>query len=121
MTATVLRGVQLPDGTRTDLVMADGLFVDSPSGEATVVDCDGLIALPGLVDVHTHLRDPALSVDGIARALNCSRRHLYNAFTGEGESLAGHIQRLRLEACVRTRKSRHKRCRCSSRKTRARL
>jgi len=58
MTATVLRGVQLPDGTRTDLVMADGLFVDSPSGEATVVDCDGLIALPGLVDVHTHLREP---------------------------------------------------------------
>ncbi len=51
--------------------------------------------------VHTHLRDPALSVDGIARALNCSRRHLYNAFTGEGESLAGYIQRLRLEACVR--------------------
>lgn len=58
MTATVLRGVQLPDGTRTDLVMEDGVFVDSPSGEATVVDCDGLIALPGLVDVHTHLREP---------------------------------------------------------------
>lgn len=27
--------------------------------------------------VHQHLRDPELSVDGIARALNCSRRHLY--------------------------------------------
>ncbi|MBI5278895.1 MAG: helix-turn-helix domain-containing protein [Burkholderiales bacterium] len=48
-----------------------------------------------------HLRDPALSVDGIARALNCSRRHLYNAFTGEGESIAAYIQRLRLEACIR--------------------
>lgn len=51
--------------------------------------------------VQNHLRDPALSVDGIARALNCSRRHLYNAFAGEGESIAGYIQRLRLEACIR--------------------
>ena len=38
---------------------------------------------------------------GIARALNCSRRHLYNAFAGEGESIAGYIQRVRLQACVR--------------------
>jgi AraC-like DNA-binding protein len=51
--------------------------------------------------VHQHLRDPALSVDAIARSLNCSRRHLYNAFAGEGESIAGYIQRLRLQACVR--------------------
>jgi AraC-like DNA-binding protein len=51
--------------------------------------------------VRQHLRDPQLSVDGIARALNCSRRHLYNAFAGEGESIAGCIQRMRLEACVR--------------------
>ncbi len=51
--------------------------------------------------VHRHLRDPDLSVDGIARALNCSRRHLYNAFAGESESIAGYIQRMRLEACIR--------------------
>ena len=51
--------------------------------------------------VHGHLRDPGLSVDSIARALNCSRRHLYNAFAGEGESIAAHIQRLRLQACIR--------------------
>jgi AraC-like DNA-binding protein len=51
--------------------------------------------------VQQHLRDPALSVDGIARALNCSRRHLYNAFAGDGESIAAYIQRMRLEACVR--------------------
>jgi AraC-like DNA-binding protein len=51
--------------------------------------------------VRQHLRDPNLSVDSIARALNCSRRHLYNAFSGEGESIAAHIQRLRLEACIR--------------------
>jgi AraC-like DNA-binding protein len=51
--------------------------------------------------VQQHLRDPALSADTIARALNCSRRHLYNAFVGEGESIAAYIQRLRLQACVR--------------------
>ena len=32
--------------------------------------------------VARHLRDPQLSIDGIARALNCSQRHLYNAFAG---------------------------------------
>jgi AraC-like DNA-binding protein len=51
--------------------------------------------------VAQHLRDPQLSVDDIARALNCSRRHLYNAFAGEGESIAAYIQRQRLQACVR--------------------
>ena len=51
--------------------------------------------------VQMHLRHPALSADSIARTLNCSRRHLYNAFSGEGESIAAYIQRLRLQACIR--------------------
>ncbi|RYF40741.1 MAG: helix-turn-helix domain-containing protein, partial [Comamonadaceae bacterium] len=51
--------------------------------------------------VARHLRDPQLSIDGIARALNCSRRHLYNAFADGDETLAGHIQQQRLAACVR--------------------
>lgn len=51
--------------------------------------------------VQQHLRDPQLSVDAIARALNCSRRHLYNAFAGDGETIAAYIQRQRLEACIR--------------------
>lgn len=44
------------------------------------------------------LKDPRLSVDRIAAALNCSRRHLYNAFADEPDGLAGTIQRERLEA-----------------------
>lgn len=51
--------------------------------------------------VTLQLRDPALSVDQIAHALNCSKRHLYNAFADEPETLASYIQRLRLEACIR--------------------
>ncbi|WGT46361.1 dihydroorotase [Tessaracoccus lacteus] len=56
--STLLQGVTLPDGTRTDLAISDGVFVDDAGSGAEVVDCDGLVALPGLVDVHTHLREP---------------------------------------------------------------
>lgn len=46
-----------------------------------------------------HLGDPALSVDEIARALNCSRRQLYNAFADEPDGVAGYVLARRLEAC----------------------
>ena len=58
MSATRLSAVTLPDGTRTDLFIADGLFVDEAPPGTETIDCDGLIALPGLVDIHTHLREP---------------------------------------------------------------
>lgn len=48
-----------------------------------------------------NLRDPALSVAHIAHALNCSKRHLHNAFANDDDTLASHILRLRLEACIR--------------------
>ncbi len=51
--------------------------------------------------VSRNLRDPKLSIDGIAHALNCSKRHLHNAFTEEDETLASYILRQRLEACIR--------------------
>ncbi|MCA0242049.1 MAG: helix-turn-helix domain-containing protein [Proteobacteria bacterium] len=49
--------------------------------------------------VGQHLADPALSVDAIALALNCSRRQLYNAFSEEPDGVAGYILRRRLAAC----------------------
>ena len=58
----LLRGAQLSDGTSTDLLLADGVITETGLGlsdaRATVIDADGLIALPGLVDLHTHLREP---------------------------------------------------------------
>lgn len=48
-----------------------------------------------------NLRDPTLSVESIAQALNCSKRHLHNAFAHEADTLASHILYLRLQACVR--------------------
>lgn len=49
--------------------------------------------------VQRHLGDPELSVAQIAQALNCSRRHLYNAFADEPDGVAGYLLARRLEAC----------------------
>jgi dihydroorotase len=58
----LIAGATLPDGSRTDLLIGDGHIVESGAGlrysDAEVIDADGLIALPGLVDLHTHLREP---------------------------------------------------------------
>lgn len=58
----IVRGATIVDGTRVDLLVREGVIVEmgsllSASG-ASVIDADGLMALPGLVDLHTHLREP---------------------------------------------------------------
>ena len=61
-TSMVLKGAQLPNGQRTDLVLADGVIAELGAGAsragAESVDAYGLVLLPGLVDLHTHLREP---------------------------------------------------------------
>jgi AraC-like DNA-binding protein len=52
--------------------------------------------------VAQRLADPALTVDALARALNCSRRQLYNAFSEEPDGVASYIQAQRLQACRRS-------------------
>ncbi len=56
----LITGATLADGSRTDLFLADGQLADPASAPAGVerLDADGLLALPGLVDLHTHLRQP---------------------------------------------------------------
>jgi AraC-like DNA-binding protein len=49
--------------------------------------------------VAQRLGDPGLTVDSIARALNCSRRQLYNVFAEEPDGVAGYILACRLRAC----------------------
>lgn len=62
MTTILIRGSRLPDGTVTDLVIEGGVVAERGTSlsrdGATVIDADGLVALPGLVDLHTHLREP---------------------------------------------------------------
>ena len=59
---TVIRNVRPYGEDPTDLHVGDGVLVgvggyEGPDPDETV-DADGLIALPGLVDLHTHLREP---------------------------------------------------------------
>ena len=62
MTAIIIRGAQLAGAERTELLIDGGVVVERGTGlsraGATVVEADGLVALPGLVDLHTHVREP---------------------------------------------------------------
>ena len=62
MTDYLLRGARVLGGEPTDLHLRDGVIVAinavSDRSDPEVVDADGLVALPGLVDLHTHLREP---------------------------------------------------------------
>ena len=63
----LIRGITVPgdgeQGSRvTDMLLSGGSITAVESGlnhsGARVLDAEGLIALPGLVDLHTHLREP---------------------------------------------------------------
>jgi dihydroorotase len=57
----VLRGVRPYGDDAVDIVIADGVITEivAPgTGSGDVIDADGLVALPGFVDLHTHLREP---------------------------------------------------------------
>ncbi len=63
MSDTILvRGASLYGAATADLLLRDGVIAAVGAGlsdaGARVVDADGLVALPGLVDLHTHLREP---------------------------------------------------------------
>jgi dihydroorotase len=62
VTEYLIKGARILGGDPADLLVRDGVVAEvsssaSASG-AEVVDADGLVALPGLVDLHTHLREP---------------------------------------------------------------
>jgi dihydroorotase len=61
--AWLIRGARPLGGDPVDLLLAGGMIEQAgpglcaPAG-AQVLDAGGLVALPGLVDLHTHLREP---------------------------------------------------------------
>lgn len=65
MSETLIRQVALLGGKPKDVAIKNGVFVDpaeidSGATGTRVIDAEGLIALPGLVDLHTHLRQPGM-------------------------------------------------------------
>ncbi|MGO2003688.1 dihydroorotase [Arthrobacter rhombi] len=65
-TTYLIRGASLAGGEPSDLLLIDGriaaIGADAGTHEAAntaeVIEATGLIALPGMVDLHTHLREP---------------------------------------------------------------
>ena len=61
-TSYVIKGAVLPHGAKSDIAISDGLITQmAPELNipgATVVNAANSIVLPGLVDLHTHLREP---------------------------------------------------------------
>ncbi|GAB2508664.1 dihydroorotase [Microbacterium petrolearium] len=58
----LITGAAIEGGARADLIIEDGRIAEVGTGlsraGATVIDAEGLVALPGLADLHTHLREP---------------------------------------------------------------
>lgn len=58
----LLKAAMLPQGDRADVLIVDGLInsiaANIVDGEAAIFDVSGSVVLPGLVDLHTHLRQP---------------------------------------------------------------
>lgn len=53
----LISGAQLANGERIDFGIHDGVIVE-PQKANKQIDADGLVALSGFVDLHTHLREP---------------------------------------------------------------
>jgi dihydroorotase len=62
VTTYLIKGASIVGAERADLLIRDGVVAavgrDAGAPGAEVIDADGLVALPGLVDLHTHLREP---------------------------------------------------------------
>ncbi len=58
----LLKNASLPDGTASDVLIDDGVIASVSSAitdpDAVLMDVKGSVVLPGLVDLHTHLRQP---------------------------------------------------------------
>ena len=54
----ILSSVTLPSGETTDITIDNGVITAIGRSQSKGIDCSGLVCLPGLVDLHAHLREP---------------------------------------------------------------
>ena len=84
----LLKGTCLPDGSKSDIEIRDGKITAigamlPKATDAIEIDLTGSVVLPGLVDLHTHLREPGkedaetkydhIVLTGILGRLGCHR------------------------------------------------
>ncbi len=59
MSNFTLENLSFANGEIANIIVTDGLITSiGPNSAGEAIDCTGLIALPGFVDMHTHLREP---------------------------------------------------------------
>ena len=62
MSTYLIKDVELVNGENVDIGIADGVIAEISNKPTksydNVLDGSGCVALPGLVDLHTHLREP---------------------------------------------------------------
>ena len=79
----ILKGGSLPNGTKSDIAIKDGLIsaigtsLDASGSE--IFDITNCLVLPGLVDLHTHLREPGR--EDAETVLSGSRAAVKGGFT----------------------------------------
>jgi len=85
MTTTdyLIKGASLPDGKKADISISNGVIASVGSefkGDAkNVIDAKDCVVLPGLVDLHTHLREPGR--EDAETVLSGSRAGVKGGFT----------------------------------------
>jgi len=79
----LITGASLLGAARKDIGISAGVFVPAKdlagSAKVTTIDASGLVALPGLVDLHTHLRQPGF--EQAETVLSGSRAAALGGFT----------------------------------------
>ena len=77
-----ITGATLSDGSKKNMYISDGKIAgyENPAGsKALVIEADGKVILPGLVDLHTHLREPGK--EDSETVLSASRAGAKGGFT----------------------------------------
>ena len=96
--AYLLQGADVLGAGRSDLLLQDGVVRRAvPAGEvprgAHRIDADGLVALPGLVDLHTHLREPGREDAETIQTGSAAAAGGFHRSARDGQHRSGHRHR----------------------------